>query len=343
MSDKPIFKSTMFGGFERQSVLNYIYEEVSRNQEIQETLTAQIEAANAAKEKAEQAAAAADKKFADGEAEVTAARNDLSKAKGENAELTSMIDGLNKEIARQEAIVAEKEELLRKAAIEKEELLRKADAEREEILREADLAKAGLEQRIVVLEQKNAELEERATHAYDDEMVGEKEELLKEAGLVKSDLEARIAELEQINAGLAKQIDGLPNDTPGQTATAAEFEKVKLQIGDLMIRSHIDSERILEDARVQARQITGQADEEARQTIDAAHERSREIEEEANRSAQDISNQISAFRADIAMLEEKVEQSMMNMRDKFAAIGDAISQSEDKIGRNVPVRQSEFF
>jgi len=343
MSEKPIFKSTVFGGFERQSVLNYIYQEVSRNQEIQDTLNAQIEAANAAKEKAEEAAVTAGAQFAQNEQETTALRRDIGKAKEENSGLNEIIAGLNKEIERQEAIVAEKEALLRQAAAEKEALLRKADLEKEEILREADLAKVSFEQRISDLEQKNSELVLRAGEAtltYTGEATAEQEALLREASMVKTDLERRIAELEQINANLETQISG--QWQPRSAVSDSEFEKVKLQIGDLMVRSHMDSERILEDARAQAKQITGKADEEARQTIDAANQKSKEIELEAQRSAEDISNQIGKFRVEIASLEEKIEQSMSSMRSKFAAIGDAINHSEQSI-KSGTQREQSFF
>ena len=54
MDNKSIFKSTMFGGFERQSVLNYIYETVNSTQDAQDRLTAQIEEMSATREKLEQ-------------------------------------------------------------------------------------------------------------------------------------------------------------------------------------------------------------------------------------------------------------------------------------------------
>ena len=269
MDNKSIFKSTMFGGFERQSVLNYIYETFNSTQEAQEKLTAQIEEMSATRERLEESVKDLENRLAENDAARTSMSEELRSVKVKNTELTAMLEDLNDEIDRQRQIVKEKDEQISR--------LTRTNSE---------------------LEKKNAELETQA------------------------------AELMQ-----------------GQ----GDIEKSKSQIGELVIKSHLEAERILEQANARASEVTAEAEEivakshlEAEKIVQQAGGRAKEIIAEAqaeaeqiiqaaNRSTVEVAAHLQDFRNEISSLQDVMEEAFGAMRDKFAAIGQALDKSEGKM------------
>ena len=125
MSERPVIKSTMFGGFERQSVLNYIYETVSSSQEAQERLTAQIEEMSANREQLEEAVRELELRLAESENNRSALGEELHLVRAKNSEFSGMLEKLSAEIERQKVVVQEKDEQIKiisqaKANLERE-------------------------------------------------------------------------------------------------------------------------------------------------------------------------------------------------------------------------------
>ena len=269
MDNKSIFKSTMFGGFERQSVLNYIYETFNSTQEAQEKLTAQIEEMSATRERLEESVKDLENRLAENDAARTTMNEELRGVKAKNTELATMLEELNEEIDRQQLIVKEKDEQISR------------------------LAKANSE-----LEKKNAELEIQAA------------ELAKGHG---------------------------------------DLEKSKTQIGDLIIKSHLEAERILEQANTRAAEVAAEAEgivaksqREAEKIVEQAGGRAKELIAEAqaeaeqivqaaNRSTVEVAAHLSSFRDEISSLQEVMEEALGAMRDKFAAINKALDKTEGQM------------
>jgi len=239
-SKQPVFKSTMFGGFEKKSVLDYIYETLNSTQEAQDRLNAQIEEMSAAREKLEQSVKDMESRLGESEKVRTTLGEELQGVKTKNNELSAMLSTLTEEIDRQKQIVAEKDAQLGSMADEKTEL-----------------------------ERKNADLEQQ------------KLELQK-----------------------------------GQV----DVDKATLRIGELMVKSHLESERILEEANAKAHEL-----------IDAANMRAAQIEESANKSSLELTEHLGTFRTEVSELEQKLEEAIRTMREKFSAIGEVINQGESHI------------
>ena len=195
----PIFKSAVFGGFERQSVLNYIYETVSSTQEAQERLNAQIEDMAANREKLEQSVKDLEGRLVENEKTRTNLGEELHSARQKNTELNSMLATLNHEIDRQKGIVKEKDEALRRVNQTRDEL-----------------------------EQKNAQLEQQTAQLVkgQDELERSKlkigELLLKghmEAGKVLSDATAKAQEViaeANVRAGQIEEVAGKASSELGE-------------------------------------------------------------------------------------------------------------------------------
>ena len=269
MDNKSIFKSTMFGGFERQSVLNYIYETFNSTQEAQEKLTAQIEEMSATRERLEESVKDLENRLAENDAARTSMSEELRGVKVKNTELSAMLEDLNDEIDKQRQIVKEKDEQISR--------LTKANSE---------------------LEKKNAELEVQAT------------ELMQSQG---------------------------------------DIEKSKSQIGELVIKSHLEAERILEQANARASEVVAEAEEvvaksqrEAEKIVQQAGGRAKEVIAEAqaeaeqiiqaaNRSTVEVAAHLQGFRDEISSLQDVMEEAFGAMRDKFAAISQALDKSEGQM------------
>ena len=139
--DKPVFKSAVIGGFERQSVLNYIQEIANNTQEAQDRLKAQIEEVSAARGKLEQSLKELENRLSDSEKNRGLLGADLHNAKTKNNELSSMSEMLNKEVDRQKAIIREKDEQLRlkdKAMVDLEWESSKLQQQNTELQKERD-------------------------------------------------------------------------------------------------------------------------------------------------------------------------------------------------------------
>ena len=251
MDNQPIFKAAIVGGFEKQSVLNYIQEMIGTAQEAQDRFNAQIGEMSATREKLEHSVRELEQRLSDVEKTRSAMGEELHNAKVRNNELATMLESLGDEINRQKAIAAEKDGELRRFGAEKADLHRK---------------NAALEQQTVELQQGRQEV-----------------------------------------------------------------EKNKLHIGEVMLQSRMDAERILEEATAKARDITEEAAATAEEILEKADLRAREREEEADKSLIAISEQFSAFRKDMELLEEKIEDAVLGMREKLSAISQTVSQGEGHI------------
>jgi len=255
--DKPVFKSAVIGGFERQSVLNYIQEIVSNTEEAQSRLNTQIEEASAAREKLEQSVKELESRLSDSEKSRGLLGAELQNAKVESNELSSTLKTLNEELDRQKTIIREKDEQLSLK----------------------DKAKAGLEWE-------------------------------------NSKLQHQITELQ---------------------VGRDEIEKTKYSLGELMISAHLEAEDVIEEARTKAHEI-----------IDQAAVKAQKIEEATNKSSQDLSEQFGIFRRGMDLLEEKMDEAISSMKEKFTNINEVVNKSEchiKSISRNASAEQQteEFF
>ena len=294
MDNKSIFKSTMFGGFERQSVLNYIYETFNSTQEAQDRLTAQIEEMSVTRERLEQSVKDLENRLSENDVARNSMGEELQGVKVKNTELTAMLTSLNEEIDRQKLIVKEKDEQIGR------------------------LTRTNTE-----LEQKYAQLELQARDQGDSE-----------------ETKAHIAELEKRNAHLERQAVDL---TRGQ----GDIEKSKVQIGELVVKSHLEAERILEQANERAQEVIAEADAQAREVVSEAGiqaqeviaeagVRAEQIAQAANRSSNEVAAHLSGFRDEIDRLRDLMEEAFDVMRDKFSAISKALDKSESQMKSSGP-------
>lgn len=222
LENQPIFKTSLFGGFERQSVLSYIYELNNNAKAAQDRLNAQFEEVGAARERLSETIRGLEQKLASAEETRRSLEAELSGERSRQGEQSAMLDSLNAEIDRQKAIIAEKD---------------------------AEISRFG--QIRAELEQKNAELE----------------------------------------------------------AGRGEVEKASVYLGELVVRTRMEAEKILEDANSQAKGVV----------------------EEATRSLTAVFDQFGKFRVEMEAIEEKIEEAVISMQHKFAAIGDTINESEENI------------
>jgi len=293
----------MFGGFERQSVLNYIYETFNATQEAQDRLTAQIEEMSATRERLEQSVKDLENRLSENDTARNQMGEELSTVKVKNTELTEMLNSLNEEIDRQKLIVKEKDEQINRITHERAEL-----------------------------EQRNAQLEMQASELMKGQNDIEKSKAQIGDLVVKSHLEAERI-LEQAN------------ERAGEVATEA---------GELVARSRLEGERILEQAseragevaaeadqmmaktRLDAEQILEQANERAMQAIAEANVKAEQITQAASRSSGEVAAHLSSFRDEIDRLKELMEEAFEVMRDKFTAIGQVLDKSESQVKSSGP-------
>jgi len=173
----PVLKPTKFGGFDRQSVLDYIYETINSNQDAQDRLHAQIDEMNATRENLERSVKDLEDRLLAKDRARDSLVEELDAAKGKNNELSSMLQTLNDEIDRQKALVLEKDNELRHMTDAKGNLERET---------------ADLQQQAMHLQQGQAEIE-KSKHR-----IGEL--------LVKSHLDAELV-LTQTNTKAQQTID----------------------------------------------------------------------------------------------------------------------------------------
>jgi len=284
----------MFGGFERQSVLNYIYETFNSTQEAQDRLTAQIEEMAVTRERLEQSVGDLERRLSENDAARDRMGEELHGVKVKNTELTAMLTSLNEEIDRQKLIVKEKDEQISRLTRTNNEL-----------------------------EQKNAQLELQARDQGDSE-----------------ETKAHIAELEQKNAQLELQATELMKGH-------GDIEKTKVQIGELVVKSHLEAERILDQANERAQEVIAEASYKAERIHDEANEQAQEVIAEAsvkaeqitqaaNRSSSEVVAHLSSFRSEIDRLKDLMEDAFDVMRDKFAAISRALDKSESQMKSTGP-------
>ena len=222
VENQPIFKTSLFGGFERQSVLNYIFELNNNAQAAQDRLSAQFEEVSAARERLSESIRGLEQKLSTAEKVRTELEEELSEEKTKRTEMNDMLDSLNAEIDRQKIIIAEK------------------DAE------------------------------------------------INRFGEIRARLEEKNAELE---------------------AGRSEVEKASIYLGDLVVKTKLEAEQILEDANQQAQGMM----------------------EEATKSLATVFEQFGKFREEMEAIEEKIEDAIFSIQEKFSAIGNTIVQSEENI------------
>ena len=222
VENQPIFKTSLFGGFERQSVLDYIFELNNNAKAASDRLSAQLEEVSAARERLSESIRSLEHKLSAAEKVRTELEEELTEERSKRTEMNEMLDSLNAEIDRQKIIIAEK------------------DAE------------------------------------------------INQFGEIRARLEQKNAELE---------------------AGRSEVEKASIYLGDLVVKTKLEAEQILEDANLQAQGVV----------------------EEATKSLTAVFDQFNRFREEMEAIEEKIEEAVHSMQQKFSAIGDTIDQSEENI------------
>lgn len=110
MDNQVMLKKTTFGGFEKQSVLNYIYELNTTTKEAQDKLLVQLEEITNSREKLSETLRDMETKMQSIQRERDNMVAELDGEKQRTGELGAMIDSLNIQIAKQERIISEKEE-----------------------------------------------------------------------------------------------------------------------------------------------------------------------------------------------------------------------------------------
>ena len=233
MEQQLVLKTSLFGGFDRQSVLNYVYEMNNSAKAAQDRLCAQLEEVGAAREKLSDTLRSLEQQLMAAENAKRTLGDELSGEKAKNNELAAMLDSLNQEIKRQHSIIEEKDVKITRYSKIKEEL-----------------------------EHKNASLEQKRQ----------------------------------------------------------EIEKISIYIGEMSVRARMDSEQILEKAETQAKIVLEDASEQARNLV-----------EEATKSLSSVFEQFDKFRSEMEAIEEKIEDAVVTMQKKFAAIGNALAESEQSI------------
>ncbi len=222
MDNQPIFKASIFGGFDRQSVLNYIFELNSNAKAAQQRMNAQFDEVSAARERLSENLRALEQRLGAAEQARKTLETELESERGRHSAADAMLTTLNVEIARQKEVIFQK------------------DAE------------------------------------------------IKRVEQLRAELEARNAELE---------------------SKRDELEKSSIYIGELVVRTKLETERVLDDANAQARELV----------------------DEAARSLSGVYEQFGKFRTEMEAIEERIEDAVITMQNKFAAIGETIAASEENI------------
>ena len=293
MDNKSIFKSTMFGGFERQSVLNYIYETFNSTQEAQDRLTAQIEEMAVTRERLEQSVRDLEHRLTENDAARDRMGEELQGVKVRNNELTEMLESLNVEIGRQEMIIREKDEQINR------------------------LTRANTE-----LEQKNAHLEMQASELLSGQ--GDSEETRAQI----AELEQRNAELEKRAIELRRE-HGDVEKTKVQIGELVV--KSHLEAERILEQANSRAQEVVKEAGFKAERIHEQANVWAQEVIAEAGQRAEELTKAADRSTSEVVAHLGSFRDEIDRLRDLMEEAFDVMRTKFTAISRALDKSEDQI------------
>lgn len=125
MEKQVILKSSAFGGFDKKSVFEYISELSESTEQAQQELTAQLGAAVSAREALEKSLRDAQNNLQRVEEDCYNATTALTAEKKRASELTSTLEKLKDEIARQELVITAKEEQIQQYLSENAELLEK--------------------------------------------------------------------------------------------------------------------------------------------------------------------------------------------------------------------------
>jgi len=219
MENQPVFKKVAFGGFDKVSVLDYVFELSTSTQEAQEKLAAQLEEVAAAREKLAASLQEAEAGLSATRAERDNLSAELSGERSRSGELGALIESLHQEVAKQERIVAEKDE------------------------------------EIAAYIRKTRELADRNT-----ELESKKEEV----------------------------------------------DRASVYIGELLLRTRADSEKILSDASRQAEEMVA----------------------DASRSLDEVYGQFKRFRSDMEHIQEQIQGSLSAVQEKFSDMNRSVEQAE---------------
>lgn len=123
--EQSALKKTTFGGYDRKSVLNYIYELNAAAEAAQDKLEAQLEEVTASREKLSETIKDLEGKMEGLRGERKAVESELSSEKERTGELSALIDALEEEKRRQAQIIAEKDAEIAQHLRRSEELIEK--------------------------------------------------------------------------------------------------------------------------------------------------------------------------------------------------------------------------
>ncbi len=219
MENQTMLKKTAFGGFDRKSVLNYVYDINTSAKEAQDKLLAQLEEITSSREKVSESLREMETKLQQVQQERDDFSTELGSEKQRTGELAVMMDSLNAQIAKQERILAEKEE--------------------------------------------------------------------------------EIADYKRLNNELLRKNETLESKKQ-------EVEKASAYVGELLLRTQVDSEKILADAAVKAQELVV----------------------EAGKSLEGVHSQFESFKQEMSTIQDQIQQAMQAVQDKFSHIGKAVKDAE---------------
>ena len=110
MDNQPIFKKVAFGGFDKQSVLDYVFQLDNNMKELSESLTAQLSEVGDARDTLSRSLREAESKLQCAQSERENLSAELRSEKGRVGELSELVDTMRAELKRYESQSAQREE-----------------------------------------------------------------------------------------------------------------------------------------------------------------------------------------------------------------------------------------
>jgi chromosome segregation ATPase len=127
MDKQVVFKTSAFGGFEKKAVLDYIYRLNEDSSTQQTQLREQVGSLTAARDSVTESLRQTNEKLLVAQRELEAAKAELAKERSRAAELASMSDGLQGELARHREQQDRLRADLERALLERDEIARKTE------------------------------------------------------------------------------------------------------------------------------------------------------------------------------------------------------------------------
>lgn len=365
-NDSPIMFKSAVGGFDKKSVISYIFELNETSQAAQKKLKDQLEEVSAARESLDQQLNEANKKIQRMQSDITSLNNQLNGERNRNNEMADEIGRLNTELEQYRERLAQKESELKNATIFRERAsdletsISKYNAEISQLQTALEEKQSAAESeqlfdlhvKIELLEttiqEKNLLIEELQNSA-------EQENVLQEARSQISDLletveglnveinrqRELIQEYAQKNAEYENERQGFKLKSEDIEEKQREIDRVSAQVGRLLLEATSDADRMRTDAAHERERVLERAQQDADRIVNDAYHQAKLIAEDAQITMTDARNQIANFRRYINDLQEQLFSTATNIQVKSQDVSRLVEDVELRFSQDVPFQIEE--